>query len=80
MFSEALYQVSVFNIAVCHTSKGFTTNSNINEVITVIWNFFIQTFYNHKKAKNAYKQIKIKHVYNEHLSSNVNEVIETIVA
>ena len=53
MFSEALYQVSVFNIAVCHTSKGFTTNSNINEVITVIWNFFIQTFYNHKKARNA---------------------------
>ena len=56
------------------------TSSNINELIRVILNFFIQKFYNHKKAENAYKQIKIKHVYNEHLSSNVNEVIETLVA
>ena len=52
-------------------------SSNINEVIRVILNFFIQKFYNHKKVQNAYKQTKIKHVCQKHLSSNINEVIKT---
>ena len=54
-------------------------SSNINEVIRVILNFFIQKFYKHKKVQNAYKQTKIKHVYQKHLSSNINEVIKAIV-
>ena len=54
-------------------------SSNINEVIRAILDFFIQTFHNHKKAQNAYKRTKIKNVYKKHLSSNINEVINTIV-
>ena len=87
-----MYFLSTSKIAGCHTRKDFCksftkvkcasitiASRNINEIIRVILNFFIQKFYNHKKAQNAYKQIKIKHVYNKHLSRNINEVIKTIV-
>ena len=36
-------------------------SSNINEVIRAVLDFFIQTFYNHKKAENAYKRTE-KHL------------------
>ena len=42
-------------------------SSNINEVIRAILNFFIQKLHNHKKAQNAYKQIKIKNAPKKHL-------------
>ena len=35
-------------------------SSNINELIKTTLNFFIRKFHNYKKAKNAYKRIKIK--------------------
>ena len=35
-------------------------SSNVNEVIRSILDFFIQKFYNHKKAENAYKRTKLK--------------------
>ena len=43
--------------AKCVSITITVTSSNINELIRVILNFFI-----HKKAQNAYKQIKIKRV------------------
>ena len=43
-------------------------SSNINEVTRVIFNFFIQKFYNHKDAQNAYKRTKIKNAPKKHLS------------
>ena len=42
-------------------------SSNINEIIKAILNFFIQKFYNHKKAQNAYKRTKIKNAPKKHL-------------
>ena len=63
-----------FKGAKCGSITITTTSSNITEVIRVILNFFIQTFYNRKKAQNVYKQIKIKHVYKKLLSSNVGKV------
>ena len=54
-------------------------SSNINEVIRTILNFFIQKCHNHKKAQNAYKRTKKKNVYKNHLSSNINKIIEIIV-
>ena len=42
-------------------------SSNINEIIKAILNFFIQKFYNHKKAQNAYKRTKIKNALKKHL-------------
>ena len=42
-------------------------SSNINEAIRAILNFFIQKFYNHKKAQNAYKRTKIKNAPKKHL-------------
>ena len=42
-------------------------SSNINGVSKAILNFFIQKFHNHKKAQNAYKQIKIKNALKKHL-------------
>ena len=54
-------------------------SSNINEVIRAILNFFIQKFHSHKKVQNIYKRAKTKYVYKKHLSSNINEVIKTIV-
>ena len=35
-------------------------SSNINEVIRAILDFFIQNFYKHKKAQNAFKRTKTK--------------------
>ena len=35
-------------------------NSNINEIIRTIIDFFVQKFHNHKKAQNAYKRTKTK--------------------
>ena len=32
----------------------------------------------YKKAQNRLQQTKLKNVYKEHLSSNINEVIKTI--
>ena len=55
------------------------TSSNINEVIRIILNFFIQKFHNYKEAQNTYKRAKTKNVYKKHLSNNINEVIKTIV-
>ena len=63
-----------FKGAKCVSITITTTSSNINEVITVILNFFIQTFYSFKKAQNVYKQIKIEHVYKKLLGSNVGKV------
>ena len=54
-------------------------SSNINEVIRTILNFFIQKCHNHKKAQNDYKRTKKKNVYKNHLSSNINKIIEIIV-
>ena len=54
-------------------------SSNINEVIRTILNFFIQKCNNHKKAQNAYKRTKTKNVYKNHLSSNINKIVEIIV-
>ena len=42
-------------------------SSNINEIIKAILNFFIQKFYSHKKAQNAYKRTKIKNALKKHL-------------
>ena len=42
-------------------------SSNINEVIRAVLDFFIQTFYNHKKAENVYKRTKIKNAPKKHL-------------
>ena len=87
-----MYFLSVFKVTICHTSEGFCKSfkkvkcvsitiagGNINEVIRTILNFFIQKFHNRKKAQNAYKQTKMKKVYKKHLSSKINEIIETIV-
>ena len=68
--------MSTCNIVICHLSykvkafdKSFKgvkcvsitiASSNINEVIKTVLNTFIQKLHNHKKAKNAYKRIKIK--------------------
>ena len=51
-------------------------SSNINEVIRIILNFFIQKLHTTKK-QNAYKRIKIKNVHKNHLSININEVIKS---
>ena len=56
------------------------TSSNINEIIRIILNLFIQKFHNYKKAQNAYKRAKTKNVYKKYLSSNINKVIKTKVA
>ena len=55
-------------------------SSNINEAIKTVLNFFLFTkrFHMYKKAQNRLQQTKIKNVYKEHLSSNINEVIKTI--
>ena len=55
-------------------------SSNINEAIKTVLNFFFFTkrFHMYKKAQNRLQQTKIKNVYKEHLSSNINEVIKTI--
>ena len=68
-----------FKGAKCVSITITTTRSNINEVIMVILNSFIQTSYNRKKAQHVYKQINIKDVSKKHLSSNVNEVKIIIV-
>ena len=60
-------------------TNDYKFSSNINEVIRIILNFFIQKFHNYKKAQDAYKRAKTKNVYKKHLSSNINEVIKTIV-
>ena len=36
---------------------------NINGIIRIILDFFIQKNHNHKKAQNAYKRTKTKNVY-----------------
>ena len=86
-----MYFLSTSKIAGCHTRKDFCksftkvkcasitiASRNINEIIRVILNFFIQKFYNHKKAQNTYKRTDTKNVYKKHLISNINEVIKTI--
>ena len=64
-------------LAKCVSITITITSSNINEVIRIILNFFIQKFHNYKKAQDAYKRAKTKNVYKKHLSSNINEVIKT---
>ena len=87
-----MYFLSVFKVAICHTSEGFRKSfkklkcvsitiagGNIHDVIRTVLNFFIQKFQNRKKAQNAYKRTKIKNVYKKDLSSHINEVINTTV-
>ena len=68
-----------FKGAKCASTTNNQSSSNINEVIRIVLNFFIQKFHNYKKAQNAYKRAKTKNVYKKHLSSNINKVIKTIV-